>query len=269
MGDAYQLDEAGNFVLGAGRFFYRVVGDDAFHYLAETTDAELSNEVTRQELMSMDPAQSDTLEDVITSISRTLTTSIRDVSQRALSLFFGGTSSDEVQSSASAEEEDFASIELGAWYQLGTNITAAPTQGYRLVASVSIEEDPDGTPVSLVEGTDYEIDLTEGMIHLLASATNVAAGDDIRVTYDVTASTSEKVVTSENSASTICSMKFISDNTRGDNRTFIFPRVDFGPNGPINLKSRDTWTEIPMTGEILKPTDGSPSVVIVKKAVAS
>jgi len=269
MSDVYQLDEAGNWTLGAGYFLFQREGEDEWWYLAETPDAELTNEVTKQELMSVDGPQSQTLEDPITSIDRSLNTSIRDISQMALELFFGGTASEESQSSVSAQEEDFASIKLGAIYSLGTSITAAPAQGYRLVASVSIEEDPDGTPVSLVEGTDYQVDLTEGNIKILASATNVSEGDDIRVTYDVTASTTKKVVTSENSASTICAMKFISDNTRGDDRTYIFPRVDFGPNGPISLKSRDTYTEVPMVGTILKPEDGSESVIIVKKAVAS
>lgn len=260
----YDLESPGNYVLGAGRFFVAAEGSDDWYYLAQTADLSVSVEAERVALWDVDKATAEKLVDITTQVTRNATTSFRDINRDTLTKFFAATASDVVEAGAAAKTEDFTPVTLGSYLQLGTNDLTAPTYGWRGVSSVSIVEDPGGANVALVEGTDYEIDLTEGMIQLLKGAVNVATGDTIRVTYDVDATTTEVIQTGAN-ASQQMQAKFISDNTEGANRTFLFPKVDLGPSGEMALKSRDTFQEVPVTFEILDPNDGRAAVYIMTK----
>ena len=263
----YALESPGNFVLGAGYLFAKKSGEAHWSYLAETPGITIAVESETVELESSDSPTAELLEEVISKITRTGTTAIRNIDSSSLSMFFAATVETDTQAQVVAETEDFTSVKLGKWYQLGSDTTLVPTPpeyGYRGVSSVSIVEDPGGAAVALVLDTDYEIDVEEGMFRLLSTAANVAEGDTIRVTYTVDASTTEVVKTGAN-ASNEFALKFVGDNTKGENRTVFMPKCDLGPNGEFALKSRDTFQETPLQFRILNPSDGSSALYITTK----
>lgn len=260
---AYDLESPGNYVLGAGYIFVRDPDEDAWYYLAESPNLTVSVESEKLALWSSDAATAEKLEEPVTQITRSGSTSFRDINGDTLRRFFAATKSTVVEAGSAANTEDFV-VTLGTYIQLGTNDANAPAYGYRGVTINSINEDPDGTPVALVEGTDYEVDTEEGLIRILEGATNVATGDTIRVDYDVDA-TSTEVVQTGASASEELEMKFVGSNTVGTNRTFHFPKVDMSGAGELALKSRDTFMEVPVQFEILDPGDGRAAVYILTK----
>lgn len=259
----YELDNAGNYVLGAGYFLVRDPDQDNWHYLAQTEDLTVAVETERVELVGVDKPTAEVLEDVVTQITRTANTSFRNIERETLRRFFAASVSDVVEAGSAANTEQFV-VELGAYIQLGTNDANSPAYGWRGVSSVSIVEDPGGADVALVLDTDYTLDAEEGMIKFLSDAVNVETGDTVEVTYDVDATTTEVLSTGAN-ASEILEVKFVADNTRGANRTFHFPKVDMGPAGELALKSRDTFQQIPVTFEILDPNDGRAAAYILTK----
>lgn len=260
----YELESAGNYVLGAGYFLVRNPDEDSWYYLAQTAELTVSVESERAELWGVDKPTAEKLEDVITQITRNGSTAFRDINRETLRRFFAAAVADVAEAGSLANTEDFVVKALGTYIQLGSNDPDAPAYGWRGVSSVSIVEDPGVGDVPLVLDTDYTLDAEEGIIKILESATAVAAGETIRVTYDVDASTTEVVSTGAN-ASEILEVMFVSDNTRGINRRYHFPKVDMGPAGELALKSRDTYQEVPVTFEILDPGDGRAAAYILGK----
>lgn len=260
----FQLDEPGNYVLGAGFILFKPAEKSGFRYLAETPELSITVTSTRVELQSVDSRQAEKLEDVVTEIVRDGSMAIWNVDRESLSLFFAGEASVESQASLSAETETFESVELGTSVQLGsTTAAAAPAWGYRSVTVTAAAADPTGTPVALTAGDDYEVDSIEGLVKFLPGSSNVSDGDDVEITYDVAESTTEVVQTNE-TPSVKGTLKFVGRNTTGIDRTFLFPNVDLGPTGDLALKSRSDFQEIPMEFSILRPSDGGRAVYVLK-----
>lgn len=109
-----------------------------------------------------------------------------------------------------------------------------------------------GTGTSYVEGTDYTMDYTNGLL-LLVSGGAIVDGQDIDTTYTTLTSTRDRIVSG--STPVEGAMKFIANNPKGKNINYSMPYVKVTPNGDYALKGEE-WQQIPFNLEFLKPSSG-------------
>lgn len=166
-----------------------------------------------------------------------------NISPDNLAMFFLGESLTQSVVQATGETDTFTDVELGRTYQLGTS-DSAPS-GVRLVENVTVKEGA----TSLVAGTDFVVNLELGQVTLLEGATAVENGDDITVTYDVKASTRDRVIS--RSMTIEGTMRFIAHNPAGRNLDYFMPWVKITPNGDFQLKG-DDWQALSFSMEVLK-----------------
>jgi hypothetical protein len=111
-------------------------------------------------------------------------------------------------------------------------------------------------------GANVEFDLDLGRFFVKEDAPDVDDGDDLIVTYAVRASSRSIIISKgENIRG---SLRYIADNTTGENRDDYWPRVEISPDGDYEFKG-DSWSEMSFSGEVLKRegyykhyTDGRP-----------
>jgi hypothetical protein len=134
-------------------------------------------------------------------------------------------------------------LSTGERYQIGAS-PSAPS-GVRGVSGVTIVKG--ATP--LVLGTDYTLDADSGGVVFLDSA-NISDGDDVVVTYDLLATSNNRIVTGA-SASINGALFYKSNNPEGAQFDYYWPKVTLKPDGDFQLKG-DDWQQISFTFEILK-----------------
>jgi hypothetical protein len=180
-----------------------------------------------------------------------------NISAANLALFFLGEVSTVTVTSATDLTSTFNSVELDAYYQLGTS-TGAPS-GARDVSGVTAAIGV--TPVA--SAGNWEVDEALGRIHILADATDIDEGDDVVFTYDQVAHTREQIVSQ--SKAIAGAMRFISANPKGKNRDYYIPYVEISPDGDFALKG-DDWQSLGFTLEILKRDDDTERLYIDGRA---
>jgi hypothetical protein len=239
-----------NYVLGRGMVFFdqfapgtqTLTGE---RYLGATASLGISAET--QEISHYSSENGVRVKDasVTAQVDYTGATTVENMAADNIAMFFFGTSETATIASATGQTERFTAIP-GLFYQLG--MTPAKPEGVEQVSSVSIEKDPDGTPVALTAGTDYEVNLEEGYIEILKGGA-VAADDVIEVTYNVAAQTQERVISGRDQIQG--ALRFRSRNAHGGQRNFYMPKVTLRPNGEYALKG-DEFQSIAFSLDILK-----------------
>lgn len=180
-------------------------------------------------------------------VTNTSTISCDDVSPANIALWMLGEALTLTTAAATAQTDTFEDVAPGLAYQLG--VTDASPTGARNVANVVVTKG--ATPLTL--GTDYEVDATLGRITLLDNdTTTVIEGDDLDVTFDISASTRAQIVSS--SASAEGALRFISYNPKGQKIDYFMPWVKISPNGEIALITEEYMT-IPLNVEALVKDD--------------
>lgn len=149
-----------------------------------------------------------------------------------------------------------ASIVQGNWYEL-RNTTGQRV--YNLDAAgcaYSLEEDPAGTPVVLVEGTDYEIDEPMGLVRFLPGSTAAPNGSEIGWAVTAAATTPQDLdevagLTRENIEVVIL---FVQENggNCGQKREFRYHKVSLTPEGDLAKISEGDLSTITVSGPALK-----------------
>lgn len=95
------------------------------------------------------------------------------------------TETEDTQSSGSLTAEEYTVEEAGTWHDLGK----------RMLTITKVTDDTSPTPVDLVEGTDYQIDLKNGFLLPLPAPGKIAtAGDKFRVTGTYAAHTKKQLI---------------------------------------------------------------------------
>lgn len=176
-------------------------------------------------------------------VTRNGTLTTDQIDPNTVADFFMGTTGTLTQASATGQTDSFASIVQDRWYQLGT--TTANPSGVRNVTNVVLNV----AGVPLVEGTDYEIDLTYARFRILPGSTAAAAGATVDATYDVSASTREQTI-SGNSAVYVA-LRFIATNSIGVKRDYYLPYCQISPNGEYQLKG-DQWQQMQFNLSVLQ-----------------
>lgn len=107
-----------------------------------------------------------------------------------------------------------------------------------------------GTASGIIpESGNYEIDLELGRLHILSTSASIADDDEIEVTYNVVGGSRSLALDESNQVEG--ALRFISNNPKGPQKDFFWPRVKLTPNGEFALKG-DTWQTINFNFDVLK-----------------
>jgi len=157
--------------------------------------------------------------------------------------------------------ETINGVTKGFYYPLG--MSGGTGSGALNVTVTAIQNTT--TNVALVAGTDYEVDQASGFIHILPTATNVADGDNIQVTYDQNAY--DRVHIPAGREPINGALRYVSDNPVGKNQIVYAPNVNLSPDGDMQFIG-DDWMQIPVSAEFLVPADGGVALYIDNNPIA-
>lgn len=238
------------YIMGAGRVYLSESGAPPYFYVAETPTFNLSISSESVQLMSSDDVVSTQLCEVQTTQSITGQLVTNNISARHVAMFLGGETSNASAAGGTAATYTIDPIATGVWYQLGH---APPVMGHMHVSNVSATENT-GSPVALVEGTDYLLEAESGLIMFPGTA-NASAGDDVEVTYNWAAGTDTIISVTSPKAPTF-TLVFDSKNrgcsTELNNR-IIIPNVRLMPSGDFALKSNTDYQTLTWDLSVMKP----------------
>lgn len=167
--------------------------------------------------------------------------SLDELSDENQALFFNATQGTHANpaTAAQVETEIIEDVVLGKWYDL-RNIAGA--RYYDIDTAKFVFEKQGSPDVTLVENTDYELDLKMGRIFFLSTATNIVAGDavDMTVTDDAGAvAVTEIKVFQQTEVRYV--LKFIGKNAQDADKQseFQFHQVKLKSNGDQGMISDD------------------------------
>lgn len=258
-----------NYTIGAGKLFFNREDPSGVplgeYYIGNTTALSGTTDETREEHYSSDEAERAKDASVVTQSNNSIGFTTDDIQPENLAMLFKG-SAETLTVAASADEEETITVNRGRWYQLGTS-PANPT-GLRALTITAVTDDtPTAIPAASGPGgtnINYELDETLGRIFIFEDAPDIADGDDIILTYDVVASSRTIIISKGETIRG--ALRYIADNTTGENRDDFWPLVEISPDGDYQFKG-DSWSEMQFSGEVLKKdgfykhyTDGRPVV---------
>lgn len=117
-----------------------------------------------------------------------------------------------------------------------------------------------GTSSSVIGETDnYTVDATNARIYILDDAADISDGDTIEVVYDLGSGARYLIVDSQSQVEG--ALRFVSDNARGPDKNYYYPRVKISPSGDYQLKG-DAWQTMTFTFEVLKPATAGSRVYV-------
>ncbi len=162
---------------------------------------------------------------------------------------------------------------LGATYPLQNS---AGVRAMGLVGALTITTNQT-TPVSLVLGTDYTVDATNGTIFLLSTssvvAASIAAGKGIRVALAANALAQPlSTVNALSQGAKNYAVFFRGINPADNNSEFVvrLHKVQLAGNGDLALILEKAWTDMGFEGKLLKSQDpqalASGGFMVVEKA---
>ena len=132
-----------------------------------------------------------------------------------------------------------SAVKLGNWYQLKDD---SGGRVYDLGATgvvYEFESDPAGTPTTLVEGTDYELDLEMGLVRFLPTATNITDGEAAGWIISTGASTPQDLdqVNALTEADVVGALLFVQTNAcdQGNKSEYLFHKVSLTSDGDLPL----------------------------------
>lgn len=113
-----------------------------------------------------------------------------------------------------------------------------------------------GTGTVYVAGVDYELEADFGLLTFLSGG-SLAGGEDVTVGFGVRASSRTRTISGNSQVEG--AMMYQANNPKGTNINYYFPYVRISPDGDYELKG-DTWQELPLSIEILKPKSGGAAI---------
>lgn len=234
-----------NHVLGGGKIYWD--DGDGYRYLGDTPEFGFTQENENLEFVDSDTEIAVLKEDVVVRITRTGNMALRDISKENIALSFTGSTATQSQSSATGESETLSGVKVGRMYSIGE--TDANPIGVRKLSNVSVTGSG-GTP-SHTEGTDYEVNLDEGLIQVLEGGA-ISDDDDIIVNYDQ-AGVDWEVAKSGSDGKQEGKLLLVAKNRKGDNTNYLMPKVELQPTGDFATKSREEWQTLTFEFAILEP----------------
>lgn len=232
-----EIDNGKQYTLGRGKLFFaaftpnttikaggrRYIGNSTAFTVTQAEDA-LDHYDSDEGFKVQD--DSITLQNTTTG---TLTTD--NISSKNLALWYQGSEAQTVVAPGVGQTETITAG-LDEWYALGES-DALP-QGVGTVANVTVKKGV----TAVVALDNWEVDLTRGQIHVLPTAVDIEAGDELIVTFDVTGGEIDFVISS--GLTLFGELYFQSTNPKGPVRDVLIPYVKITPNGDYNFKG-DDW----------------------------
>lgn len=226
-----------NIVLGAGYVYFDpedANGDlTGEMYVAETPGFSLNVASEKIEIDSADTPVAETLVSIVKKVTRAGQLVCQSMTDDVYEWFIQGAQSTVSQTTTPVAAEQLAAVQQGRYYQLGAS-TSNPT-GVRDIGSVVVEPSGGGTPY--VANTDYVVNTDEGRLYIVVGG-NIADDTDIEVDYTPVANSRIRVASSGDGAKR-GALRFVGDNTNGENRTVYIPQLELAANGELAFKSRD------------------------------
>lgn len=236
-----------NLTLGAGKLYFDRFDDDGNptgeFYIGNTTSLTYSVEEERREHYSSDTAERERDESIVLRSTATIGFTTDDIQPENLAMMFKGDKETLVEAGGSAIAENVEIVTKGRWYQLGVD-DDNPT-GVRLVTITGVDN---GGAIANANDVNYEVDAALGRVFIKADAPDIAAGDTVEFTYNVAAST--RTIILNKGERVMGALRYIADNTTGDNNDHFFPKVEVSPDGDYEFKG-DDWNEMSFSGEVL------------------
>lgn len=245
------FEQAGNYILGAGRVLFALQGQDDFRYIVETPEFTLTVATEVTDLWGSDTPVSQKIASSETQREYTGSFAAHDIAPENLAIFFGGENTViENDNVASISDYLVTNVIKGRSYRIGR--TALNPRGVRGVSSVVVTG-PSGTP-AFVAGTDYVVDTRRGLVTVLETG-SIPAASTIEISCDVDDGEYIRVA-STGAASIRGSLLFIAENTDGEDVDYEFPNVILRADGDFSLKSREEYQGLSFTMEINEDASG-------------
>jgi hypothetical protein len=269
------MAEAMNYTLGRGKIYFARFApgtETPLHerYFGNTPEFSATFETERLDHFSSDAGIREKDDSVMLQVNRTGALTTDHISPENIAFFFFGSSEALTVSQATVTDEavgvDGFGVVPGMFYQLGTttlNPSGARGIIYPGTAGTTFALKKGAT--TLVHGTDYVLNAALGRVEILETSPTVVEGDELTATYTVAASTRTRIISG--SAPIVGALRFISDNPKGTNYDYFFPKVEISPNGDYALKGEE-WQVIPFNLEILKKT-GHEAVYVESRALVA
>ena len=239
-----------NYTLGAGKLYFdrfdaagNATGE---YYIGNTTSLTGSTDETREEHYSSDERERAKDASVVTQSDQTVAFTTDDIQPENLAMLWKGTAETLAVAAQAAQTEDITVLR-GRWYQLGVSPTA-PT-GARAITFTSLTDDGDVAVPGGSGGANYEVDAELGRIYIKEDAPDIEDGDTLSATYDIGASSRTVIISKGETIRG--ALRYIADNTAGENRDDFWPLIELSPDGDYEFKA-DSWSEMSFTGEVLK-----------------
>ncbi len=254
-----------NLVLGAGKLFFDRWDEDDLptgeFYIGNTTTLTRSVDEQRQEHYSSDTAEREKDASIVTRSDVKIGFTTDDIQPENIAMMFKGIAELLTVAPDAAATFTIENVKKGRWYQLGVD-SDNPT-GVRAVTFTSLAH---GGAIDNTGGVNYEVDATLGRVYIQDDAPAITEGWDLVATYDVEGST--RTVYIGQGEQVRGSLRYIADNTAGENNDFYWAKVELSPDGDYEFKG-DSWNEMSFSGEVLKRDaltakeygDGRPTIV--------
>lgn len=239
-----------NYTLGRGkvhfsRFLPGTFTPEGFRYIGNTPEFSLNIESEELDHFNSDEGIREKDASVSLEVNRTGSLITDNISPENVALFFFGSDSEVVQPAVASQTITITSIGAGRSYKIGSS-ESNPT-GYFGIDAIGFVAEVGVTP--LVDGTDYTVDLDNGIITFLDTSLIAVDGVDVDVTFAVRSSTRSRVISGSKAIEG--AMMYVTKNPTGTDSTFYMPHVKVTPNGDYALKG-DEWQQIPLSLEVLK-----------------
>jgi len=250
------LPDTGDYNLGRGILYLAKLDpsdmpdEDGWRDVGNATEFNVT--IEREELDHQSSRSGLRVTDKTITLSADMSVSftLDEINDQNLALFFSGETADHTNPSLSAQTNVTltTSVVLGRWYDL------VDSNGERLYdvkeANLTVEEA--GTPTTLTEGTDYDLDTEMGRIFIKTTATGISAGDALRFSYSADATAKDvQEVRGQTEGNVVVAMKFIAENPANSNKKseFTFHKVTLGAEGDLALIG-DEWMTMGFSGSV-------------------
>ena len=234
-----------NLVLGAGKLFFDRWDADGNptgeFYIGNTTSLTYSVNEDKLEHYSSDTAARERDASVVTRSTATVGFTTDDIQPENLAMMFKGSKTTLTEAGSTAATSTFNGFK-GRWFQLG--VDDDNPSGVRGITFTSLKKG-----VAVIATTEYVVDATLGRVFLNEDAAGFTDGDALEATFDVEASTRTVILATGEQVQG--AMRYIADNTEGDNVDYFWPKIIVSPDGDYQFKG-DNWNEMQFTGEVTK-----------------
>lgn len=181
---------------------------------------------------------------VLLEVNVSVTFTLDELNVENLRLAFLGNTTDFTQTAGSATAEAVTAIH-DRYVDLA----------YRKVSNVVVT-DVGGT-TTYVEGTDYLVDYTAGMVLALSTGA-ITDSESLEVNYDYAAITSKEIQAVSN-PTTQGYLRFVGDPAAGSAYEAEFWKVDLTADGDVGFITETDWAQINYTAEITKDEINHPN----------